>query len=122
MGDVRGRELDFHPFGNKVDKSLKLNSGAGDIPDVMAHELECPFGDSSCGVVVADNVSQQVQSDDDDLVIGEVVQEFLGRHQHDIQKLLNLGVSNLGIGEYLTDEVYWSLDLLGVSWLLPFDD
>ena len=29
---------------------------------------------------------------------------------------------NLGIGEYLTDEVYQLLDLQGASWLLPFDD
>ena len=84
MGDVRGRELDLRPFCDKVGKSLRLNSGARDIPDVMAYELQCPFGDSSCGVAIVDDVSQQVQSDDDDLVIGEVVQEFLGHHQHDI--------------------------------------
>ena len=57
MGDVRVQELDFHPFGDEVGKSLRLNSSAGDIPDVMAHELECPFGDSSHGIVVADDVS-----------------------------------------------------------------
>ena len=55
-------------------------------------------------------------------MIGEVVQELLGHHQHGIQKLLNLGVTNFGVGEYLTDEVHRSLDLQGVSWLLPLDD
>ena len=35
---------------------------------------------------------------------------------------MHLGVSNLGVGEYLPDEVYESLDLKVVSWLLPFDD
>ena len=55
-------------------------------------------------------------------MVGEVVQELLGCHQYGVYKLINLGVSNLGVDEYLTDEVYWSLDLLGVSWLLPFDD
>ena len=107
MGDIRGQELDFCPFGNEVGESLRLNSGAGDIPDVVAHDLRSPFGDLSHGVVVADDVSQQVRSDDDDFVIGEVVQELLGHHPHGVQKLLNLGVANFGIGEYLTDEVHW---------------
>ena len=31
-------------------------------------------------------------------------------------------VLDLGVGEYLPDEVYGSLDLKVVSWLLPFDD
>ena len=60
MGDILGRELDFCPFGDEVDESLRLNSGAGDIPDIMAHELESPFGNSSCGVVVMDDVSQRL--------------------------------------------------------------
>ena len=35
---------------------------------------------------------------------------------------MHLGVPNLGIGGYLTEEVYRSLDLQVVSRLLPFDD
>ena len=31
-------------------------------------------------------------------------------------------MANLGIGEYLTDEVHQSLDLQGVSRLIPLDD
>ena len=84
MGDIWGRELDLCPFGNKVGKSLRLNSSAGDIPDVTTHELKCPLGDSSHGVTVADDVSQRVRSDDHDFVVGEVVQELLGGHQHDV--------------------------------------
>ena len=60
MGDVWGQELDLCPFGDKVHESLRLNSGAGDIPNVVAHQLECPLGDSSRGVVVMDDVSQRV--------------------------------------------------------------
>ncbi|XP_066334075.1 uncharacterized protein [Miscanthus floridulus] len=60
MGDVQGQELDLRPFGNKVDESLRLNSSAGDIPDVMIHELKCPLGDPSHGIMVADDVSQRV--------------------------------------------------------------
>ena len=122
MGDVRGWELDFRPFGDEVGESLRLDSSARDIPNVMTHELKSPLGDSSHGIAVADDVSQQVRGDDHDLVVGEVVQELSGRHQHSIQKLLILGVVNFGIGEYLTDEVHRSLDLQGVSRLLPLDD
>ena len=122
MGDIWGRELDFHPFGDEVGKSLRLNSGAGDIPDVVAHELKSPVGDLANGIVVTDNLPKWVQGDDHDLVVGEVVQELLGRHQHGVQKLLHLGVSSLSVGEYLTDEVHRSLNLHGVSQLLPFDD
>ena len=35
---------------------------------------------------------------------------------------MHLGVSDLGVGEYFTDEVYGPLDLKLVSQLLPFDD
>ena len=33
-----------------------------------------------------------------------------------------MGVPDIGVGEYLPNEVYGSLDLKVVSWLLPFDD
>jgi len=73
VGDIWGRELDFCPFSDEVGESLRLNSGMGDVPEVVAHELESPFGDSSRGVAVADDVSQWVRSNVDDFVIGEVV-------------------------------------------------
>ena len=55
-------------------------------------------------------------------MVGEVVQELPDRHQYGVQKLLNLGVANFGVGEYLTDKVHRSLNLQRASWLLPFDD
>ena len=84
MGDVWGQELDFCPFGDEVGKSLRLNSGAGDIPDVMTHELESPLGDLASGVTVMDDLPEWVRGDDHDLVVGEVVQELPGRHQHGV--------------------------------------
>ena len=69
-----------------------------------------------------DDLPEWVRGDDHDLMVGEVVQELPGRYQHDVQKLLNLGVADFGIGEYLTDEVHYLLDLQEVSWLLPLDD
>ena len=73
MSDVRGRELDFHPIGEEVGESLRLNSSARDIPDVMAHELESLLGDLFRDVAVAADVSQWVRSDNHDFVVGEVV-------------------------------------------------
>ena len=35
---------------------------------------------------------------------------------------MHLGVLDLGVGEYLPDEVHGSLDLKVVSHLFPFDD
>ena len=73
MGDVWGWELGFHPFGDEVGKSLRLNSGAGDIPDFMAHELESPLRDPVDSITVTDDLLEWVRGDDHDLVVGEVV-------------------------------------------------
>ena len=80
VGDVWGQELDFRPFGDEVGESLRLNSSARDISDVMAHELESPLGDPADGATVTDDLPKWVRGDDHDLVVGEVVQEFLGCH------------------------------------------
>ena len=55
-------------------------------------------------------------------MVGKVVQELLGHHQHGIEEFLHLGVLDLRVGEYLLDEVYGPLDLKVVSRFLPFDD
>ena len=60
MGDVWGRQMDLHPFGDEIREGLRLNSGAGGISDVMVHEFKCPLGDSSRGIAVADDVSEWV--------------------------------------------------------------
>ena len=73
VGDVRGRELDFRPFGDEVSKCLRLNSGAGDIPDVVAHEHESPLRDSVGGIAVTEDLPEWVRGDDHDLMAGEVV-------------------------------------------------
>ena len=84
MGDIQGQELDFRLISDEVGKSLRLNSGAGEIPDVMAHELESPLGDSVGDIAVTDDLPEWVRSDDHDLMVDEVVQKLLGHHQHNI--------------------------------------
>jgi hypothetical protein len=40
----------------------------------------------------------------------EVVSQLPPRQDHRVQQLLNLGVADLGLGQYLADEVDWPLD------------
>jgi hypothetical protein len=40
----------------------------------------------------------------------KVVSQLPPRQDHCVQQLLNLWVADLGLGQYLTDEVDWSLD------------
>ena len=65
MGDVWGRELD-------LGESLRHNSIAGDIPDVVAHELKSQLRDLAGGDTVTDDLPEWVRGDDHDLVVGEV--------------------------------------------------
>ena len=60
MGDIRGQELDFRPFGDEVGKSLRLNRGAGDIPDVVVHDLESPLRDLADDSAVTDDLPEWV--------------------------------------------------------------
>ena len=60
MGDVRGQELDFCPLTDEVGKSLRLNSNVAGTPDVMAHELESPLGDSASDVTITDDLPEWV--------------------------------------------------------------
>jgi hypothetical protein len=42
--------------------------------------------------------------------------------QDSIEQLLDLGITGLRLVEYLTDEVYWSLDFVNMPDLLALDD
>jgi hypothetical protein len=48
--------LDLRPFGHKVGQGLRLDGGAGDILDVIAHKLECLFGDLSRSITAVDDL------------------------------------------------------------------
>ena len=54
--------------------------------------------DSTHGVPVVDDLAQWVRGHNRDLVVDEVMQELLICHQHDLQKLLDLGVAYPCIG------------------------
>jgi hypothetical protein len=54
-------------------------------------------------------------------MVGKIVLQLLGRHEHGVQEILHLQVASLGLGEYLTVKVHQSMDLQSMAWLLPFD-
>jgi hypothetical protein len=78
----------------------------GDIHDVIAHELERPFGDPSCSVAAVDGLPEW-----ENLVVREIVLQLLSCHEHDVQELLHLRVAGLGLGDYLADKVHWTCKL-----------
>src|SRR5688572_9418018 len=51
----------------------------------------------------------------------EVVSQLPSRQDHCIQQLLNLWVADLGLGQYLADEVNWPLNGQCMPFLLPLD-
>jgi hypothetical protein len=65
---------------------------------------------------------QQKLSDHFNGVSIKIMVSFTRGDQDNIEQLLDLGVSGLGLIEYLVDEVYWSLDLIHMSDLLALDD
>jgi hypothetical protein len=58
VGDVRSRGLDLRPLGDKVGRGLRLDGSAGDVFDVVAHELAFPFGHSSHSVAAVDDLPE----------------------------------------------------------------
>jgi hypothetical protein len=58
---------------------------------------------------------QQKLSDHFNGVSIKIIAPFMRGDQDNIEQLLDLGVTGLGLVEYLADEVYWSLDLIHMS-------
>jgi hypothetical protein len=52
----------------------------------------------------------------------KIMVQFARGNQDGIEQLLDLGIMGLRLIEYLTDEVYWSLDLVHMPDLLALDD
>jgi hypothetical protein len=82
--DVGSRDLDLGPLGDEVSQDLQFDSGAGGILDVIAHELECPFGHASRSVTAMDDLSKWKQGGNGDLVIDEIVLKLLSCHEHGV--------------------------------------
>ena len=85
----------------------------GHMPDrdVETDELQSPLGDAPGGLTVVDDITQGPGGHHNDGVAIKVVTELALGVEHDIEQLLVLQVAGFGVGEDLTDEVDWSMDL-----------
>jgi hypothetical protein len=83
--------------------------------------LERPLGDPPFGLGVVDDLPERVLGHHRDGVRIEVVSKLALGHQDRAHKILHLGVTRLGVGEYLADKVHNSLHFLRPSGLFSLD-
>jgi hypothetical protein len=77
VDDVRSQGLDFRPLGDEISQGLRLDGGAGDVLDLVAHELECPFGDNPYSIAALDNFPEWERGDDN---VAEPLELFRLKH------------------------------------------
>ena len=80
----------------------------------MTHQLECPLRDSSCGILVLDDLIERKGRHDHHRMLLEVVTQLPLSDKDDVQEFLDLGVASLGIGQDLANEVHGTLHFEGV--------
>jgi hypothetical protein len=68
----------------KSARAYDLIAVRGGVLDVIAHELECPFGDASRSIMALDDLSEWKRGDSGELVIGEIVLKLLSCHEHGV--------------------------------------
>ena len=56
--DDRWWHLDLGPFRDKISQRLRLDGRPRGIRNALAHQLECPFHDSSRGILVLDDLTE----------------------------------------------------------------
>ena len=81
-----------------------------------------PLDDPAIGVSVVEYIAKWKGGNHLDIVHLEVVAQLPWRDEYRVEEFLHLGVAQLGLAEYLTDEVDGSLYLVNVTWLVSFDD
>ena len=53
------RYLELGPLYNEISQHLGLDGRPGGIRNALTHQLECPLGDSSCGIPVLDDLAER---------------------------------------------------------------
>jgi hypothetical protein len=76
--------MDLGPLGDEVGQGMRLDGGVGDVLDIIAHELEHPFGDASRSVTAMDDLAEWERGDDGNLVVSEVMLQLLSCHEHGV--------------------------------------
>jgi hypothetical protein len=84
MTDPSKYRVQYSWVMSEVGQGLRLDGGAGGVLDIIAHELECPFGDASRSIAAMDNLAEWKRGDDGNLVVGEVMLQLLSCHEHGI--------------------------------------
>jgi hypothetical protein len=74
------------------------------------------------GIFVVQDISQRKLGDHFNGVSVKIMAQFVRGNQDGVEQLLDQRVTGLGLIEYITDELYWSLDLVHMPDLLALDD
>jgi hypothetical protein len=88
--DFRWWRLHLRPLGHEICEYLGLDCAAQSIRDILPHQLERPFGDSSFGLGVLDDLPEWILGHHGDRMRVEVVLELVLGHQDRVQELLHL--------------------------------
>ena len=84
----------------------------------MRPKLNGPFGDSSCGLSVLNDIPQGGRTNHSDGMAQEVFLKLPAGHKHPIDKLLPVEIPLLGLNQYLTDVVNRPLNRVLLASLL----
>lgn len=97
MFDRHRERLGLRPLGDEVGEDLGFDGGVGSIGDALPHQLQGPLCDPSFCLRGLDYFFWWALRNHRDGVGIEVVPEFPLGDQHNIDQLLNLGVTRLGV-------------------------
>jgi hypothetical protein len=113
--------LNLRPLGHEFREYLGFDYAAWSVRDVLPNQLKCPLGDPSFDLGVLDDLPEGILGHQGDRMRVKVMPELALGQQDRVHKLLHLWVARLGVGEYLADEVHWSLHLLRPPGLFSLD-
>ena len=110
--------MDLGPLYNEISQHLGLDGRPRGISNALTHQLECPLRDSSCGILVLNDLAEREGRHDRHQMRLEVVMQLPLGDKDGVQELLDLGVVGLGIGQDLANEVNGMLYFEGVALFL----
>jgi len=87
----------------------------GGIRNALTHQLECPLHNSSCGILVLDDLTEREGRHDHHRMRLKVVTQLPLGDKDNVHEFLDLGVASLRIRQDLANEVHGTLHFEGVS-------
>ena len=107
---------------DEVYQSLRLDGCARHILHMMRTKLYCPFSNRPSGFAVLYHISDRCRTDHSDWVLQEVVLQLPTRHKDPKDQLLPMWIPVLGHGQYLTNEIHQSLNMIFFAFFLAFNN